>query len=90
MYKYNEYIYIIWKVQNNFFLFQNSEISLEYPEPKTSGNYVISSLDLHDGTFLFSYVSAFLSYVTPQELPVGESKPLPCYKMSSLNQNIYI
>lgn len=52
-------------------LFQNSEISLEYPEPKSSGNYVISSLDLHDGTFLFSYVSAFLSYVTPQELPVG-------------------
>ncbi|XP_063709538.1 prominin-1 isoform X2 [Culicoides brevitarsis] len=48
----------------------NSEISFEYPEPKPSGNYVISSLDLHDGTFLFSYVSAFLAYVTPQELPV--------------------
>uniref|UniRef100_A0A336K270 CSON005264 protein n=1 Tax=Culicoides sonorensis TaxID=179676 RepID=A0A336K270_CULSO len=48
----------------------NSEISFDYPEPKPNGNYVIPSLDLHDGTFLFSYVSAFLSYVTPQELPV--------------------
>lgn len=66
------------------FFLQNTEISLEYPEPKPSGNYVIPSLDLHDGTFLFSYVSAFLLYITPQELPVGKAKCPVIIKISFL------
>ncbi|XP_062711894.1 prominin-1 isoform X1 [Aedes albopictus] len=42
----------------------------EFPEPTPSDAYIIPTLGLHEGTFVFSYLSTFLSYITPYELPV--------------------
>lgn len=46
-------------------------VSKDIPEPKATGTYVVPTLGLSDGTFVFTYLGAFLSYITPQDLPVG-------------------
>lgn len=48
-------------------------VSKDIPEPKATGTYVVPTLGLSDGTFVFTYLGAFLSYITPQDLPVGMS-----------------
>lgn len=45
----------------------------EFPEPTSTEAYIIPTLGLHQGTFVFSYLSTFLSYITPYDLPVGKS-----------------
>ncbi|XP_038112149.1 prominin-1 isoform X1 [Culex quinquefasciatus] len=42
----------------------------EFPEPTSTEAYIIPTLGLHQGTFVFSYLSTFLSYITPYDLPV--------------------
>lgn len=42
-----------------------------HPEAEATSGYVVPSLGLADGWFIFAYVSSFLSYITPQDLPVG-------------------
>lgn len=61
---------------------QNSPLDL-LPEPKstTAGNYVVDTLGLDEGTFLFTHLSSFLSYITPHDIPVGKTK---YYKSSFL------
>ncbi|XP_055627001.1 prominin-1 isoform X2 [Toxorhynchites rutilus septentrionalis] len=45
-------------------------IPQQLPEPTASEAYIIPTLGLHQGAFVFSYLSTFLSYITPYELPV--------------------
>ncbi|XP_055705243.1 prominin-1-A isoform X3 [Phlebotomus papatasi] len=40
------------------------------PEAKPTGSYAISTLEVHEGAFHFTYLATFLSYITPHELPV--------------------
>ncbi|XP_062559177.1 prominin-1 isoform X2 [Armigeres subalbatus] len=42
----------------------------DFPEPTPTDAYIIPTLGLHEGTFVFSYLSTFLSYITPYDLPV--------------------
>lgn len=42
------------------------------PEAKPTGSYAISTLEVHNGAFHFTYLATFLSYITPHELPVGK------------------
>ncbi|ETN67695.1 hypothetical protein AND_000415 [Anopheles darlingi] len=42
----------------------------DFPEPVATNSYIIPTLGLHQGTFVFSYLSTFLSYITPYDLPV--------------------
>ncbi|XP_035892122.1 prominin-1-like isoform X1 [Anopheles stephensi] len=42
----------------------------DYPEPVATDSYIIPTLGLYHGTFVFSYLSTFLSYITPYDLPV--------------------
>lgn len=42
------------------------------PMPTTTAPYVIPSLALGEGTFVFTYLGVFLSYITPHDLPVRE------------------
>lgn len=42
-----------------------------HSEAEATSGYVVPSLGLADGWFIFAYVSSFLSYITPQDLPVG-------------------
>ncbi|XP_053678459.1 prominin-1 [Anopheles nili] len=42
----------------------------DYPEPVATEDYVIPTLGLYHGSFVFAYLSTFLSYITPYELPV--------------------
>ncbi|XP_065083969.1 prominin-1-A isoform X1 [Ochlerotatus camptorhynchus] len=42
----------------------------DFPEPTATDAYIIPTLGLHEGTFVFSYLSTFLSYITPYDLPV--------------------
>lgn len=44
----------------------------DFPEPKQSGNYLVPTLGIDQGTFVFTHLSLFLSYITPHDLPVGE------------------
>lgn len=46
-------------------------MDLDFPEPTPSANYVVPTLRLNEGTFIFTYLNAFLSYITPHDLPVG-------------------
>ncbi|KAJ6647515.1 Prominin-1 [Pseudolycoriella hygida] len=50
----------------------NQEISMDlgFPEPAPSANYIVPSLGLDEGIFIFSYLNVFLSYITPHDLPV--------------------
>lgn len=48
-----------------------SLVPKDMPEAKAAGTYVVPTLGLSDGTFVFTYLGAFLSYITPQDLPVG-------------------
>lgn len=48
-------------------------MDLDFPEPTSSTNYVVPTLRLDEGTFIFTYLNAFLSYITPHDLPVGMS-----------------
>ncbi|XP_055534148.1 prominin-1 isoform X1 [Wyeomyia smithii] len=47
-----------------------SPIPQDFPEPVPSEAYIIPTLGLQQGTFVFSYLSIFLSYITPYDLPV--------------------
>ncbi|XP_035784640.1 prominin-1-A-like isoform X2 [Anopheles albimanus] len=49
---------------------QTIAVSQDFPEPVATNNYIIPTLGLHQGTFVFSYLSTFLSYITPYDLPV--------------------
>ncbi len=42
-----------------------------HPEADATSSYIIPTLGLSDGWFIFAYVSNFLSFITPQDLPVG-------------------
>lgn len=47
-------------------------MDLDFPEPTTSTNYVVPTLRLDEGTFIFTYLNAFLSYITPHDISVGK------------------
>lgn len=47
-------------------------MDLDFPEPTPSANYIVPTLKLDEGTFIFTYLNVFLSYITPHDLPVGE------------------
>ncbi|KFB49997.1 hypothetical protein ZHAS_00018038 [Anopheles sinensis] len=49
---------------------QTTIVPQDYPEPVATENYIIPTLGLHHGSFVFSYLSTFLSYITPYDLPV--------------------
>ncbi|EAL38824.1 AGAP011953-PA, partial [Anopheles gambiae str. PEST] len=42
----------------------------DYPEPVATDSYIIPTLGLYHGSFVFTYLSTFLSYITPYDLPV--------------------
>lgn len=44
----------------------------EFTNPTAIDNYVVPSLKLDDGTFVFSYLATFLSFITPHDLPIGK------------------
>jgi len=47
--------------------------------PATFFTYSIPGMDIAPGPFIFTYVSEFLSLITPEELPLGKSPPsAPC------------
>lgn len=52
----------------------NISMDLEFPEPTASANYVVPTLGLDEGVFIFSYLNAFLSYITPHDLTIGKFK----------------
>ncbi|XP_037024841.1 prominin-1-A [Bradysia coprophila] len=45
-------------------------MDLDFPEPTATANYVLPTLRLDEGPFIFTYLNAFLSYITPHDLPV--------------------
>uniref|UniRef100_A0A182M467 Uncharacterized protein n=1 Tax=Anopheles culicifacies TaxID=139723 RepID=A0A182M467_9DIPT len=49
---------------------QAVSIPHDYPEPVATDSYIIPTLGLYHGSFVFSYLSTFLSYITPYDLPV--------------------
>ncbi|XP_052862856.1 prominin-1 [Anopheles cruzii] len=49
---------------------QTVAVPQEYPEPDATDSYLIPTLGLHHGAFVFAYISTFLSYITPYDLPV--------------------
>ncbi|GAB0100947.1 Prominin [Sergentomyia squamirostris] len=42
----------------------------DVPEAKPTGSYAISTMDLQENPIHFSFLAAFLSFITPHELPV--------------------
>jgi hypothetical protein len=52
-------------------LFQDYDNPQQFPEPTATDEYIIPKLGLGNGYFFFSNIATFLSYVTPQDLPVG-------------------
>lgn len=59
----------------------------DFPEPKQSGNYMIPTLGIDEGTFIFTHLSLFLSYITPHDLPVGKFKNLEIFSLYQIEIN---
>lgn len=49
----------------------------------SASHYIIPSLQLDDGWFIFSSVSKFLSSITPNDMPLSETGHFSCYLIAS-------
>ncbi|XP_058830362.1 prominin-1 isoform X2 [Topomyia yanbarensis] len=49
---------------------ESPTVPQDFPEPTASDAYIIPTLGITRGSFGFSYLSTFLSYITPYDLPV--------------------
>lgn len=65
-------VYCVFIFFSYFNLKIEHAIALKTDDATGYGSYIIPSLKLDKGWFLFSSVSKFLSSITPNDVPLGE------------------